>query len=453
MEPNSLSTNSKKDDLRQPEPQPQPQPQPQTSGSLGQKRPFPKKQNQTDSLSKRSRFLDNPDFQNSQPTTQPSTSEEADDRVVTLGEILAQEQALEEEATAQLQGDWGDERACTYGQGYHSQPVYSCKTCLQTKKQNSQDESELFGMCFGCSMNCHVDHEIFELFEKRDFRCDCGTSSCPIPCSLQPASETRETRNQKNHYDHNFEGLYCWCNQQYDEKTEMIQCYICQDWFHVDCIEERLQAKKNQEEIPQDNEKKKLMPDLSDFQTFICDSCSATRFSFVLSSSGTFLDHRPFSTSFLAYPTERKESQASSSEQDPKRERGCLFLKKGWKKSICKCQNCLSLFQNHCVSFLEDKQDEDTDGDEEEDEPGIEGSEKSQEGFKNSNSIIEETTSQLLQSIPSVVDRLELIYRYNTLSDRLKAFLAPFAQSGVAVTKEDIEGFFAQLNQSRNKPL
>ena len=26
------------------------------------------------------------------------------------------------------------------------------------------------GVCFGCSMNCHVDHEIVELFDKRDFR-------------------------------------------------------------------------------------------------------------------------------------------------------------------------------------------------------------------------------------------------------------------------------------------
>lgn len=32
-----------------------------------------------------------------------------------------------------------------------------------------------FGVCYGCSLRCHLQHEIEELFFKRGFRCDCGT--------------------------------------------------------------------------------------------------------------------------------------------------------------------------------------------------------------------------------------------------------------------------------------
>lgn len=38
-------------------------------------------------------------------------------------------------------------------------------------------------------------------------------------------------------YNHNFKGTYCTCDLPYpdpnvEEQIEMIQCCICEDWFH-----------------------------------------------------------------------------------------------------------------------------------------------------------------------------------------------------------------------------
>jgi E3 ubiquitin-protein ligase UBR7 len=98
--------------------------------------------------------------------------------VITMLEILQQQKILEEEAEAQLEQYWGEEDKCTFNEGYITQPIFSCNTCISKNKGNK------FGFCFGCSMKCHIDHEIFELFEKRNFRCDCGTKNSICECLL-----------------------------------------------------------------------------------------------------------------------------------------------------------------------------------------------------------------------------------------------------------------------------
>jgi E3 ubiquitin-protein ligase UBR7 len=114
---------------------------------------------------------------------------------------------------------------------------------------------------------------VFELFEKRHFRCDCGTpksnTSCLSPsCSTStsdsetstattPSDKTKD--NAENHYNQNFDGLYCWCSKPYDHDSDvtMFKCYVCEDWFHEQCI-------------------KKLDPDMpaeEDFDDFFCHDC------------------------------------------------------------------------------------------------------------------------------------------------------------------------------------
>lgn len=85
-------------------------------------------------------------------------------------------------------------------------------------------------------MNCHLDHEVYELFEKRAFRCDCGNSQCnkKYTCSLHPK---KDPFNPDNAYGQNFDGLYCYCSQEYNPDTDvMFQCLVCQDWFHDRCL-------------------------------------------------------------------------------------------------------------------------------------------------------------------------------------------------------------------------
>ncbi|WFD26638.1 RING-type E3 ubiquitin transferase [Malassezia nana] len=137
---------------------------------------------------------------------------------------------------------------CTHALGYIRQPVYACRTCGGG------------GVCAGCSVACHSDHELVELFHRRHFRCDCGTTNLyrereatPMmqrtgfpedarPCSLRKgtASKGWDDPNDENTYTHNFRGAFCYCErgQHYDPATEeevMYQCLVCEDWLHQSC--------------------------------------------------------------------------------------------------------------------------------------------------------------------------------------------------------------------------
>lgn len=39
------------------------------------------------------------------------------------------------------------------------------------------------GVCFGCSMNCHLNCRLEECYSKHGFRCDCGTPSSSFRCA------------------------------------------------------------------------------------------------------------------------------------------------------------------------------------------------------------------------------------------------------------------------------
>uniref|UniRef100_A0A6B2L6D1 UBR-type domain-containing protein n=1 Tax=Arcella intermedia TaxID=1963864 RepID=A0A6B2L6D1_9EUKA len=153
---------------------------------------------------------------------------EEEDVPITLPQLVDALDHWEEEAREQHAQKWGDEGKCTYSDGYIEQPVYACETCFKSSGVR-------FGFCFGCSMTCHLHHQVFELFKKRAFRCDCPTPAAGHSCQL---SEQVNVKNVKNAYNDNFNGIYCWCKKPYDcsEEVVMIQCYMCQDWFHEECI-------------------------------------------------------------------------------------------------------------------------------------------------------------------------------------------------------------------------
>ena len=132
------------------------------------------------------------------------------DQILTAVDIVDQQQKLEREAQQVLPGKF---EKCTFDQGYIRQALYSCKTCYP-------EEADLAGFCYSCSIACHADHELFELFPKRHFRCDCGLlkknnnnnkagdneeSSSSCCCTLRDNKEP----NLENKYNHNFRGRYC----------------------------------------------------------------------------------------------------------------------------------------------------------------------------------------------------------------------------------------------------
>lgn len=119
------------------------------------------------------------------------------------------------------------------------------------------DNPNLAGLCYSCSISCHGEHELVELFTKRDFECDCGTTRFPdlTPCTLRSNAKTglkgnvvAEEPRKENAYNHNFAGRFCCCNETYDAETEkgtMFQCLglgtiaeggCGEDWYHPECL-------------------------------------------------------------------------------------------------------------------------------------------------------------------------------------------------------------------------
>lgn len=146
---------------------------------------------------------------------------------------------IQAQRLSDLCGD--DINVCTYSKGYVNQSVFACLDCTAHELNSTVDKldsTKLAGFCLGCSMNCHLDHHVVELWTKRKFKCDCGNSKwrgtnhseCVLSCK-------KDAVNVLNRYNHNFIGKYCYCHREYCAAEEaMHQCLLCQDWFHETCI-------------------------------------------------------------------------------------------------------------------------------------------------------------------------------------------------------------------------
>ncbi|KAI9206116.1 uncharacterized protein BJ171DRAFT_498758 [Polychytrium aggregatum] len=168
--------------------------------------------------------------------------------VLTAQEFLEAQERLEQEASEVLPKAFDH---CSFSEGYVSQSVYACKDC--SMKDGALVDA---GFCYGCFISCHTTHEVVELFNRRHFRCDCGTSKIGNKCLLMEKSPSAS--NSENKYNDNYKGIFCWCKSEYDPEKEagvMLQCIACEDWFHDRCIGE--------------------LPDEDSFEDFICRSCVA----------------------------------------------------------------------------------------------------------------------------------------------------------------------------------
>lgn len=185
----------------------------------------------------------------------------------TAADLIAQQSKLEAQANEAIPFQFD---TCTYDKGYIRQPVYACKTCGGG------------GVCAGCSVSCHAEHELVELFNKRKFRCDCGTPN--LYRQREPNRATRCTRlteqlsypegakpctlrkpgfdpqNDANAYNHNFDGGFCYCERgkTYDPEKEdetMFQCIVCEEWLHESCTSLRPAVAKSLEVKGDDSSK------------------------------------------------------------------------------------------------------------------------------------------------------------------------------------------------------
>ena len=188
------------------------------------------------------------------PGADPSgKTEQSPEMSRTALDYLQEQQRLEEDAREAL--PYAFDR-CTQPIGALRQTLFSCLTCNPpTTPLDHQSKSA--GICYSCSISCHGEHKLVELFHKRDFTCDCGTTriNSETPCNLRinaSAGRKGDVRGEDpaegNRYDHNFANRFCECNCEYDpykEKGTMFQCLglssekdggCGEDWYHPSCI-------------------------------------------------------------------------------------------------------------------------------------------------------------------------------------------------------------------------
>ena len=185
------------------------------------------------------------------------------DKLIDLGTgwdiLLKKREAIGKKAAEMIESS--EEGKCSYSKGYMTQEVFLCNTC------NQSDQGS--GVCVGCYLSCHLDHDVSEVGPKPHFRCDCGNTLMKNRCSFVEKPE----KNSENAYNHNFLGKFCICDTEDsdDRSCDMFMCIGCCDWFHSDCIELsnncHNHSEIHEEIIP------KIPSELISHYYFICQAC------------------------------------------------------------------------------------------------------------------------------------------------------------------------------------
>ncbi|KAF1803696.1 hypothetical protein FB192DRAFT_1369286 [Mucor lusitanicus] len=411
-----------------------------------------------------------------------------DDTETALDYIQRQEK-LEKDAQDILPGNFDK---CTFSLGYIRQPLYACKTC--TVDQNEEPA----GMCYSCSIACHASHDLFELFPKRAFRCDCGLSGKfgGHACSRMVPEKLEFATNEKNQYNHNFMNLYCRCNQTYDPEKEeetMYQCIACEDWFHERCIGNIPEA-------------------IDEFDCYICRDCTKkypflmngndAKFSYGL-SKGDAPIHQWILPESQVKETQQKESSKAADSETAATTNGALdaeptavgnqdivcldqgdattgekrkreeeeestnkqdIIANVFKKARCEsnCQNVdTSLLPEHdhieiflqddwrqslckCVKCMEDYKTNQVEYLLEE-EQTVEPENDEDVG----KSLLEVGMEQLQRM--DRVQAIESVRAFQTLASDLKQFFGTFKEEGKIVTKEDVQEYFDAKRRERQQ--
>ncbi|XP_071079564.1 putative E3 ubiquitin-protein ligase UBR7 [Haliotis cracherodii] len=417
-------------------------------------------------------------------TPESSGKADAEDTGVSMVEILEEEERLEADANAVL-GD-SDDKNCTYPRGYiNRQALYSCSTC-------KAEGAEPAGVCLACSYECHEGHDLIELYTKRFFRCDCGNSRFPnLKCKQYP---DKDAVNPSNKYNHNFSGLYCICSRPYPDPDdevddEMIQCVICEDWHHgrhlgtvvpdnqeysevvcADCMKRHdflwaytltSQATVLKEE-ERNTEVDVVASDSSDQASY---SMSAGTSSLDASASNISLGNLSgnsddpdwssndprFEALVKKYPPRSQVATTSDGRQQPSVDtcllkdlksrkyevkEEAIFLPEGWRKKLCQCVECMTMYKDKGILFLTD--DHDT----------VQSYEE--RGRQNQVPVSQHDKEVSALSQMNRIQQVELIQGFNDMKSQLSDYLKKFAENGKVVREEDIKEFFSNM-QARKR--
>lgn len=399
-----------------------------------------------------------------------------DDSSVTMMDVLKQQEKLEEESAAVLGGS--DEKSCTYERGYiKRQALYSCLTCCPEARN---DPSMRAGVCLACSYQCHENHELVELYTKRNFRCDCPTSRIPgQKCTFAETSSPNEPKhepNKDNSYNQNFFGLYCTCKRPYPDPEdsipdEMIQCVLCEDWYHTRHLNAPIPAADSYSEMICDvcMEKHSFLRDYSglavnkveptnesaNVSVLNCttdeeklradlDKSIADIMPNISSSDDTMEDSATISGTHdegVGEPATKKpklDEDAGKCRRPPASlgyKGGAVFWPDNWRSSLCSCQTCSQIYESQKVSFLLDPEDT------------VQFYEEN--GLKK---VVETDYERGIRAFSTMgrTQQIDALTEYNRMKEKLQEFLRTFAVNKKVVTEEDINTFFQGMKNEKN---
>lgn len=407
-----------------------------------------------------------------------------------------------------------------------------------------------------------------ELFTKRNFTCDCGTTRLPptSPCTLRlnPNTNTRggvhsETPDPNNSYNQNFKNRFCGCECDYDPEQQKGTMYQCiglgtaesngcgEDWWHPGCVvglgpdwfdtqgqvrtsiqaetskpletiaevaespmdtsnAETKEEQANQSDKPpptaqtnDDDEDPPLPPGFpleDDFESFICYKCVdanpwikryagapgflapvfkrslapspeidvADKTKELASSSLPNVKKRKSEDEELdsSIPAKRVKDEAptntdtsigasdlatdptiateagkpckAKSLPPPPSGQFSLFMKSDFRDHLCHCADCFPDLSKH-PQLLEEESNYEPPLSESGDEAG---------GSTVGSGSIYDRGESALKNIDRV-KAIEGVMAYNHLKDKLKPFFQQFAESGQAISAEDIKAHFEKL--------
>ncbi|KAJ5161293.1 hypothetical protein N7492_006685 [Penicillium capsulatum] len=434
--------------------------------------------------------------------------------------------------------------SCTYALGPLRQTLFACLTC-NPPPANADEAHSPAAVCYSCSIACHGEHTLVELFSKRNFVCDCGTTRMPStsPCTLRedPKTGNKGVHSQEaaksNTYNHNFRNQFCGCAGPYDPHQEtgtMFQCLglgtvetggCGEDWWHPECLiglprdwhkakaSEKISASGGGDAAADDNEETPLppgFPDEEEFWQLICFKCLESNpwlkqyagtpgFLPPVYQNGGLKSSLVNSTAIKPEePSTKRKADEESTQEEPSKKRKAddetgqdeptakrpkeetstheqpklptieetpvpskqeeetpteppkpkhaylsasapveafsLFLQEHFHDKLCRCAECYPRLAPHPQL----REEEDT-----YEPPLSDDGEADGAASTGTGSLLERGEAAL-----SNVDRVRAIEGamiYNNLRDKVKNFLKPFAESGQAVSAEDVKEYFEKL--------
>ncbi|CAN6662949.1 hypothetical protein TRVA0_034S01332 [Trichomonascus vanleenenianus] len=364
-----------------------------------------------------------------------------------------------------------DPNHCTYHDEPARQQIFACLTCKDKNKDSP--EKGMNGVCYSCSIQCHADHDVVELLNRRNFVCDCGTNRMKSfgGCNLRKNFDSLDPPSESNEYNHNHLGRFCSCEREYtvNTATAMFQCLlgdVCkEDWYHEECIlglppqepkyqegeniYDQLESAGTSDAKPADEAETKTMeglPDQDEFVAFICWKCVTNNRRVV--DKITRIDD-------VAIVVERKDRTQVGEEREEKEEETESKKRNiqpnseaSEKKQKCPDEYSVFLMDGYQEILQQNKDSEIISFAAK--YPFLITEEKVYEPPPD-----DDAASSLLDGGAKALNRLprekalDGMHAYELLKQRLTTFLRPFADEGKVVSEDDINQFFAQVKPSK----